>query len=59
MTSAGIPESWAAESDRPGVWLIRDLSRRVADDVAAGVLEHKRDGDVAIVSLHWGSNWGM
>ncbi len=58
MTSAGVPESWAAESDRPGVWLIRDLSRHVADDVAAGVLEHKRDGDVAIVSLHWGSNWG-
>ena len=58
MTSAGVPESWAAESDRPGVWLIRDLSRHVADDVAAGVLEHKRDGEVAIVSLHWGSNWG-
>jgi poly-gamma-glutamate synthesis protein (capsule biosynthesis protein) len=58
MTSAGVPESWAAESDRPGVWLIRDLSRHVADDVAAGVLAHKRDGDVAIVSLHWGSNWG-
>jgi poly-gamma-glutamate capsule biosynthesis protein CapA/YwtB (metallophosphatase superfamily) len=57
MTSAGVPESWAAESDRPGVWLIRDLSRHVADDVAAGVLAHKRNGDVAVVSLHWGSNW--
>ena len=58
MTSAGVPESWAAHGDRPGVWLTRDLSSRVADDVAAGVLAHKRDGDVAIVSLHWGSNWG-
>ncbi len=59
MKSAGVPESWAAHHDRPGVWLIRDPSLRdAADDVAAAVLAHKRDGDVAIVSVHWGSNWG-
>jgi poly-gamma-glutamate capsule biosynthesis protein CapA/YwtB (metallophosphatase superfamily) len=59
MKSAGVPESWAAHRDRPGVWLIRDPSQRdAANDVAAGVLAHKRDGDVAIVSVHWGSNWG-
>ncbi|MDI3315284.1 MAG: CapA family protein [Mycobacterium sp.] len=56
--SSGVPESWAAQRDRAGVWLVRDLSSRVADDVAAGVLAHKRDGDVAIVSVHWGPNWG-
>ena len=60
MKSAGVPESWAAHRDRPGVWLIRDPSvRDVADDVAAQVLAHKRDGDVAIVSVHWGPNWGF
>jgi poly-gamma-glutamate capsule biosynthesis protein CapA/YwtB (metallophosphatase superfamily) len=59
MKSAGVPESWAAHHDRPGVWLIRDPSLRdVANEVAAEVLAHKRDGDVAIVSVHWGSNWG-
>ncbi len=59
MKSAGVPESWAAHRDRPGVWLIGDPSvRDVADDVAAGVLAHKHDGDVAIVSVHWGPNWG-
>ena len=59
MKSAGVPESWAARHDRPGVWLIRDPSLRdAADEVAAAVLAHKRDGDVAIVSVHWGSNWG-
>jgi poly-gamma-glutamate capsule biosynthesis protein CapA/YwtB (metallophosphatase superfamily) len=59
MKSAGVPEAWAAHHDRPGVWLIRDPSLRdVADEVAAEVLAHKRDGDVAIVSVHWGSNWG-
>ena len=59
MKSAGVPESWAAHWHQPGVWLIRDPSQRdAADDVAAQVLAHKRDGDVAIVSVHWGSNWG-
>src|SRR5271166_5045835 len=59
MKSAGVPESWAAHYHRPGVWLIRDPSlREAADEVAAGVLAHKIDGDVAIVSVHWGSNWG-
>jgi poly-gamma-glutamate capsule biosynthesis protein CapA/YwtB (metallophosphatase superfamily) len=57
--SAGVPESWAAHRDRPGVWLIRDLSLRdSAYEVAAEVLAHKRDGDIAIVSVHWGPNWG-
>ncbi|HWT47422.1 MAG TPA: CapA family protein, partial [Mycobacterium sp.] len=32
--------------------------RDAADEVAAEVLAHKRDGDIAIVSVHWGSNWG-
>ncbi len=59
MASAGVPESWAAREHRPGVWLIQDPSQRdAADDVAAQLLAHKRDSDVAIVSVHWGSNWG-
>lgn len=57
--SSGVRESWAAARDRPGVWLIRDPSHRAAaDEVAAHVLAHKRPGDVVIVSVHWGSNWG-
>src|ERR1700758_4775452 len=44
MKSAGVPESWAAHHDRPGVWLIQDPSlREVADEVAAKVLADKRD----------------
>jgi len=57
--SSGVPETWAAHHDHPGLSLIRDPSNwDLADDVAAGVLSHKRTGDVAIVSVHWGSNWG-
>ena len=52
--SSGVPESWAAHRDTPGVWLIRDPSARAAaDDVAAKVLTHKRTGDgtVTLVSV--------
>lgn len=59
MESAGVPESWAARRDQPGVWLIRDPTPRVAaNEVAAEALAHKRAGDLGIVSVHWGSNWG-
>lgn len=58
-TTSGVPESWAAHRDRPGVWLVRNLSDRgTTDDVAATVLADKREGDVAVVSVHWGPNWG-
>ncbi len=59
MTSAGVPESWAARGHHPGVWLIRDPSQRdAADDVAAQLRARTRGGDVTIASVHWGSNWG-
>ncbi|MFE3228972.1 CapA family protein [Nocardia sp. NPDC059228] len=58
-TSSGVPLAWAAQHDRPGVWLPGDpLGRGVADHVAAEALAHKRPGDTLIVSVHWGSNWG-
>ncbi len=57
-TSSGIPPGWAATESRPGVALLPDLSDRTAADIADRVLAGKRSGDVAIVSVHWGSNWG-
>jgi poly-gamma-glutamate capsule biosynthesis protein CapA/YwtB (metallophosphatase superfamily) len=57
-TSSGIPPRWAATGRRPGVALIPELSDRTAAAVAARVLSEKRAGDLAIVSVHWGSNWG-
>jgi poly-gamma-glutamate capsule biosynthesis protein CapA/YwtB (metallophosphatase superfamily) len=58
MGSSGVPRGWAATGRRPGVALIPDLSDRSAAEVACRALAGKRPGDVAIVSVHWGSNWG-
>lgn len=56
--SSGVPLRWAATTDRPGVAVVADLSARVADEVGERVRRAKRPGDVAVVSIHWGSNWG-
>jgi poly-gamma-glutamate capsule biosynthesis protein CapA/YwtB (metallophosphatase superfamily) len=58
MGSSGIPRGWAATGRRPGVAMIPDLSDRSAAEVVRRVCAEKRPGDVAIVSVHWGSNWG-
>lgn len=54
--SSGVPASWAARVDRPGVWLLDDLSVRTADAVASAATAG--DGDITVVSVHWGPNWG-
>jgi poly-gamma-glutamate synthesis protein (capsule biosynthesis protein) len=56
--SSGIPAEWAAGPSRPGVWLFDDLSNRAADGVVAQLRAARRPGDVAVASIHWGSNWG-
>lgn len=58
MESSGIPPSWAAAADRPGVDLVRTPTEEAAADVAGRVLRAKRPGDVAVASVHWGTNWG-
>jgi len=58
LPSSGIPREWAAKRDQAGLNLLPDLGdasvRRVADRVAV----HKRPGDIVVVSIHWGGNWG-
>ncbi|MFF0614034.1 CapA family protein [Nocardia tengchongensis] len=58
-TSSGVPPAWAAQHDRPGVWLFGDPpGRDIADHVASQAFAHKHPGDILIVSVHWGPNWG-
>lgn len=57
-TSSGIPGSWAAGERRPGIDVLADLSEASADRVSDRLAASKRPGDIAVVSVHWGSNWG-
>ena len=57
-SSSGVPRDWAAGPSRPGVALLPDLADSTADDLAARLREDGLPGDVRVVSVHWGSNWG-
>lgn len=58
MSSSGIPPRWAATGRRPGVAYVPDMTDRSADVVAERVAALKGPDGIAVVSLHWGSNWG-
>jgi poly-gamma-glutamate capsule biosynthesis protein CapA/YwtB (metallophosphatase superfamily) len=55
---SGIPADWAAGPNRSGVWLARKASARGAEALAERIGAEKRPGDLTVVSIHWGSNWG-
>jgi len=56
--TAGVPEAWAAGPDEPGLAVLSGLSTRQADRLTEEIREWRRPGDVVVVSLHWGPNWG-
>lgn len=56
--SSGVPPSWAASEARPGVNLVPNLSTATAERIAKRVRALRRPGDVVIISMHWGGNWG-
>ncbi|MGO4461846.1 CapA family protein, partial [Streptomyces sp. M-16] len=58
MPSSGIPPSWAAAADRSGVDYVAEASESAAAAVVARIRQVKRPGDIAVASIHWGSNWG-
>jgi poly-gamma-glutamate synthesis protein (capsule biosynthesis protein) len=57
VADSGIPPNWAAREDRAGVNLIT-LSDDEVDAIARNLDAVRRRGDIAIVSIHWGPNWG-
>jgi len=58
MPSSGVPVEWDASRHRPGIALVTDLSRETAARIGDRIRRTKRSQDVALVSVHWGDNWG-
>lgn len=56
--TSGIFPGWAATEDRPGVNLLPDLSEGTIDRIGGLIRRVRRAGDVVVVSIHWGGNWG-
>jgi poly-gamma-glutamate synthesis protein (capsule biosynthesis protein) len=55
--SSGVPPSWSAADRRAGVNFLDDYDSAL-EQLSARIAREKRAGDVAIVSIHWGPNWG-
>lgn len=55
---SGISPEWAATGYRPGVCMFDELSLHVVEELAARVASQRRSGDLVVMSLHWGDNWG-
>src|SRR5579872_477267 len=56
--SAGVPSDWAATDAKLGIWLVDEYSPATVNRVASVVRQVKQPGDVVVLSVHWGNNWG-
>ncbi|ARO87219.1 poly-gamma-glutamate biosynthesis protein [Nitrosospira lacus] len=56
--TSGIPWSWAASPERPGVNLLRDFSSKTVRGIHDSIGSVKLAGDIVVASIHWGNNWG-
>jgi poly-gamma-glutamate capsule biosynthesis protein CapA/YwtB (metallophosphatase superfamily) len=55
---SGVPSRWAAGAGRAGVDFVPDTSPATAAEIVARVRAVKMPGDLVVVSIHWGGNWG-
>lgn len=58
IASSGIGWYWSATQQRPGVNLLVDLSAGEVSKIADQLQAIRRAGDIVVVSIHWGGNWG-
>jgi poly-gamma-glutamate capsule biosynthesis protein CapA/YwtB (metallophosphatase superfamily) len=56
--SSGVPRSWAAAPGVAGVAFLSEHSNADTHAICSRVRRVKQPGDIAVVSVHWGSNWG-
>jgi poly-gamma-glutamate synthesis protein (capsule biosynthesis protein) len=58
VCDSGIPRDWEASDARPGIALLPDLSSDAIDELRRRVGRVKQPGDIVLLSIHWGGNWG-
>ncbi len=57
-TSSGVPPEWQADPERAGIFLIESLNDAAIEKIASQVAALKQAGDLMVISIHWGGNWG-
>jgi poly-gamma-glutamate capsule biosynthesis protein CapA/YwtB (metallophosphatase superfamily) len=59
VASSGVPSEWAAGAARGGVNFLPGISSDAARRIAMQTAQHRQPGDIVVVSVHWGGNWGF
>lgn len=57
-TSSGVLSEWGVTDQRPGVAHLERLSGREVRRIRDAVQAVEQPGDIIVVSIHWGGNWG-
>lgn len=58
MTDSGVPRDWEAMEFKPGLALLSDPWETYIARLGERVRTLRRPGDVVVISIHWGENWG-
>lgn len=56
--TSGIPKNWAAGPERPGLNLLPVKVDEALNIISNQVKVIKQPGDIVVLSIHWGTNWG-
>lgn len=56
--SSGVPSAWRAGISQPGIALVKSLDISVIRCLADDITARRKIGDMVLVSIHWGGNWG-
>lgn len=58
LGDAGVPSSWTAAPERPGVHRLAHLGAEGVRDLRRAIEPRRNAGAIVVLSIHWGPNWG-
>ncbi|WP_423822280.1 CapA family protein [Salinisphaera sp. SPP-AMP-43] len=58
LPTSGVRSSWAAGANQPGIAWLADLSPERTTNYIAHIKRWSTPGDLIVVCVHWGPNWG-
>lgn len=56
--TAGIPLDWSATEQKSGVNLLPGFGKDDAEKIIETVKNYRKEGDIVVLSIHWGGNYG-
>ncbi|SEM63963.1 poly-gamma-glutamate synthesis protein (capsule biosynthesis protein) [Syntrophus gentianae] len=56
--SSGVMPGWSASESHPGIAELQDFCAETVNAIGKEIRKVKQSGDIAVVSIHWGGNWG-